>query len=152
MMSVWTSAVLPLVKIKLIKPRSDCRCFCFNCPGRRLQALAGILFVFHTNDHFLHPQTVSGCVATAHMMFPPATCMSWPIWVSSWEATPHTPVSANATSCLRFYMHTSHQRLEVQTQVNPHVKSALALRTARGSDLQYKVHFVNKSLLVRTIL
>lgn len=70
MTSVWTSAVLPLVKIKIIKPVSDGASL-FNWPGLRLQAQVWIYwFSSRRNDRFLRAQSAS---AWAHVTFPPAT-------------------------------------------------------------------------------
>lgn len=109
MMSVWTSAVLPLVKIKPLKPHSDV-----------LLSLWG-LFFFHIRCKlifvprgwtlFVHSHNfLEMCHAATHV-FPEATGRSlWPTWVDSQEVLPHEKpgslaASANhpaTTSCLSF--------------------------------------------------
>lgn len=61
--------MLPLVKIKIIKPVSDGASL-FNCPGRRLQATSLDLIVLLAEmTVFLRAQSAP---AWAHVTFPPA--------------------------------------------------------------------------------
>lgn len=100
MMSVWTSAVLPLVKIKIIKPRRDGACF--NRLEHQLQPFTQDLFRASRKwplparaDRFCRLQPQTWC------FHQPETW--WPISVSSWEAAVlGRRTSANTTSCLRF--------------------------------------------------